>query len=94
MPPTFAFQTAPSSSCPPLFLLGLDESGTFLFLPGLDESGTFLFLPGLDESGTFLFLPGLDESGTFYVCPDFNECNYTPCVSVGPPDGGCGGLRV
>ena len=82
VPPTFAFQTAPSSSCPPLFLLGLDESGTFLFLPGLDESGTFLFLPGLDESGTF------------YVCPDFNECNYTPCVSVGPPDGGCGGLRV
>lgn len=68
VPPTFAFQTAPSSSCPPLFLPGLDECPP-------------------------LFLPGLDESGTFYVCPDFN-CDYTPRVSVGPPDGGCGGLRV
>lgn len=91
VPPTFAFQTAPSSSCPPLFLQGLDECPP-LFLPGVDECPS-LFLRGLDESGTFLFLPGVDESGTFYVCPDFN-CDYTPRVSVGPPDGGCGGLRV
>ena len=36
VPPTFAFQTAPSSSCPPLFLQGLDECPP-LFLPGVDE---------------------------------------------------------
>lgn len=29
VPPKFAFQTAPSSSFPPLFLPGLDKSGTF-----------------------------------------------------------------